>query len=69
MVGIKWRNKVYVNAMLSFGFRSVLKIVTALADALEWCIAVQGVEHVTTHCLDDFVAIDLPHSEICARER
>ena len=55
--------------MLSFGFRSVLKIVTALADALEWCIAVQGVEHVTTHCLDDFVAIDLPHSEICARER
>ena len=42
----------YVDVMLSFGLRSAPKIFTVVADALEWCIATQGVKHVT-HYLDD----------------
>ena len=55
-VSIKWNDQVYVDAMLPFGLRSTPKIFTAVADALEWCVAVQGVENVS-HYLDDFTVM------------
>ena len=51
-LGIKWRNEVYVDAMLPFGLRSMLKILTAVADMLDWFTELQGVMQVT-QCLDD----------------
>ena len=44
--------------------RSAPKIFNAVADALEWCIAKEGVTHVF-HYLDDFVVIGPPQSETC----
>ena len=54
----------YVDPMLPFGFRSVPKILNAVADALEWCIRHQGVRHVF-HYLDDFIVIGAPDSAEC----
>jgi len=36
---MKWRGKIYIDGMLP-------KIFTALADALQWCIAKEGVEYI-----------------------
>ena len=66
LLGMKWRGNIYVDGMLPFGLRSAPKIFTALADALEWCIAKAGVE-VVYHYLDDFAVLGLPDSEQCAQ--
>ena len=52
----------YVDAILPFGLNSVPKIFRAVVDTLEWCIAAQGVKHVT-HYLDDFAVMCPPDSE------
>lgn len=50
--------------MLPFGLRSAPKIFTALADALEWCIAQKGVEHIF-HYFDDFPVMGPLGSSLC----
>ena len=35
-----------------------------MADALEWCLRLQGVTAVD-HYLDDYITIGPPHSNIC----
>ena len=54
MLGMEWEGNVYVDGMLPFGLRSAPKIFNAVADALEWCVAKQGVTHIF-HYLDDFI--------------
>ena len=66
-LGIKWRNEVYVDAMLPFGLRSMLKIFTAVADMLHWLITLHSVKQVT-HCLDDSAGMGLPDSKFCANK-
>ena len=39
--------------MLPFGLRSAPKIFNSVADAVEWCVVREGVEHIF-HYLDDF---------------
>ena len=51
-LGMQWNGQVYVDGMLPFGLRSAPKIFNAVADALEWCIAKEGVEAIY-HYLDD----------------
>ena len=63
---MRWEDATYVDGMLPFGLRSAPKIFTAVADALEWCIARQGVELVY-HYLDDFITLGPPDSDICMR--
>jgi len=65
-LGMEWRGQIYVDGMLPFGLRSAPKIFTALADAVEWCTAKEGVEFVY-HYLDDFVVLGLPESEQCGQ--
>ena len=65
-LGIKWRDQVYFDVMLPFGLRSAPKIFTAVVDALEWCIASQGFNHIA-HYLDDSVVMGLPDLEVCAK--
>ena len=62
-LGVKWEDHIYVDGMLPFGLRSAPKLFSAVADALEWCIA-QGVQHVF-HYLDDFVVLGPPRSPAC----
>ena len=62
--GMQWKDKVYIDGMLPFGLRSAPKIFNAVADALEWCIAAEGVEHIY-HYLDDFAVLGPVDSEQC----
>ena len=64
-LGMELGGNLYVDGMLPFGLRSAPKIFNALADALEWCIAMEGVEGIF-HYLDDFAIIGPPDSDICA---
>jgi hypothetical protein len=65
LLGMKWEEMVYIDAALSFGLRSVTKIFTAVADAIEWIVKRDGVEHLH-HYLDDFLILSEPNSEECA---
>ena len=64
-LGMQWRGKVYVDGMLPFGLRSAPKLFNAVADAIEWCVAKQGVQHVY-HYLDDFIVLGSPGTEECS---
>ena len=63
-LGMLWDQQLYVDCMLPFGLRSAPKIFSAVADALEWCVGQQGVEHIC-HYLDDFLTMGPPASPIC----
>ena len=45
-LGMLWNGQVYVDGMLPFGLRSAPKIFNAVADALEWCIAREGIQDI-----------------------
>jgi len=66
-LGMLWNGNVYVDAKLPFGLRSAPKIFNAVADALEWCTASEGVE-VIFHYLDDFAVLGAPESEQCSQD-
>ena len=61
---VQWQGTVYIKPMLPFGLRSAPKIFNALADALEWYVRFQGVQHIF-HYLDDFIVVGPPNSQIC----
>ena len=63
-LGMKWEGKVYIDGMLSFGLRSAPKIFSAVVDALEWCVAEEGVG-IIYHYLDDFAVLSPPNWEEC----
>ena len=65
-LGMRWKGDTYVDAKLPFGLRSAPKIFNAVADALEWCIASEGVE-VIYHYLDDFTVLGPLDSAQCSR--
>lgn len=65
-LGMEWNGRVYVDGMLPFGLRSASKIFTAVANALEWIIAQEGVDNIY-HYLDDFLVLGPPGSDECAR--
>lgn len=65
-LGMKWNGSFYVDGMLPFGLRSAPKIFTAIADALEWYIAQEGVVNIF-HYLDDFLVLGPPGSDDCFR--
>jgi len=56
-----------MDAKLPFGLRSAPKIFNAVADALEWCTASEGVE-VIFHYLDNFAILGTPESEQCSQD-
>ena len=66
LLGVNWRDQVYIDPMLPFGLRSAPKIFNAVADALEWCLRADGIRHVF-HYLDDFVVLGAPGSDECSR--
>ena len=64
-LGLKWKDSIYIDMMLPFGLRSAPKIFNCLADALEWCVTKEGVDHIY-HYLDDFIVIGPPDSKTCS---
>ena len=65
LLGMQWEGLTFVDGALPFGLRSVPKIFTALADALQWIMEREGVTMVI-HYLDDFLFLGSPHSLVCA---
>ena len=60
-MGMYWRDALFVDAALPCGLRSAPKILTALADAAEWIVRIEGIEFVI-HYLYDFLLLVLPRS-------
>ena len=69
LLGIRWRDQVYVDRNLPFGLRSAPKIFSAFADMLAWCLHCQGVRFIL-HFLDDFLILGPPGTQEarCAME-
>ena len=64
LLGMQWKDKVYVDAALPFGLRSASKIFNALADTIEWIVREHGVPHLW-HYLDDYITCGPAGSEEC----
>ena len=64
LLGVKWGDACYFDGMLPFGLRSALKIFTAVADALEWCLRRSWVSHID-HYLDDYITMGAPATSEC----
>ena len=47
-----------------FGLRYAPKIFTSLADALEWCAATEGIQHIFRY-MDDYAIVGPPNSPAC----
>ena len=45
LLGVQWKEQVYVDSALPFGLRSAPKIFTALADGLSWAFQKEGIVH------------------------
>ena len=65
-LGLRWRDKVYVDCQLPFGLASALAIFSALGEALEWVLRKRGVQAVM-HYLDDFLFVGSPGTDECQR--
>jgi len=61
LLGMKWKERLYVDTALTFGLRSAPKIFSALADALLWILESEGVDGL--HYLDDFLIFGPPSLE------
>ena len=64
LLGMRWRESLYVNTVLPFGLRSAPKIFSALADGLIWIMNLKGVDP-SLHYLDDFLLLGPPASSAC----
>ena len=56
LLGMRWREKTYIDSALPFGLRSAPKVLNAVADAMQWILEQHGVKPML-HYLDDFLVI------------
>ena len=63
LLGMRWRDHLYVDKVLPFGLRSAPKIYSAVADGLQWILREAGVD--TIHYLDYFLIAGSPSSRQC----
>lgn len=66
LLGMIWKNDLFVDTTLPFGLRSAPKIFSAVADAAEWIIRQEGTNYIL-HYLDDYLVVGAPGSNECAR--
>ena len=56
LLGMQWRDGIFIDTALPFGLRSAPKVFSAIADGLMWMVHSQGFEH-SLHYLDDFLLL------------
>jgi len=66
MLGMRWKEGVYIDTCLPFGLRSAPKLFNILADLLAW-VADQHKVSFLIHYLDDFLTMGPPSSPTCQR--
>ena len=62
LLGMKWRDKYYVDMALPFGLRLAPYIFTSIADMVEWILTHNYGVDFLCHYLDDFITLGLPAS-------
>ncbi len=65
LLGMLWKDKVFVDTTLPFGLRLAPLLFTALADAAQWVMKRHGTSHVF-HYVDDFITMGADLAE-CTR--
>ena len=64
LLGMRWKEELYVDTALPFGLRSAPKIFNAVADGLQWILGRNGVDNCL-HYLDDFLIFGSGGSNDC----
>ena len=64
LLAMQWKGQLFIDKVLPFGLRSAPLLFAAVADAIEWIIREQGVEHIF-HYIDDFILAGPPGSQQC----
>ena len=65
LLGMEWKDQIYVDVALPFGLRSAPKIFNALDDGLMWIMKQSGIRELI-HYLDDYLFFGDPGSQECA---
>ena len=65
LLGMRWKDMIYIDTALPVGLRSAPKIVCALSDALEYILLQAGISSCL-HYIDDFLTLGAPDSQECA---
>ena len=66
LLGMKWREQLFIDTTLPFGVCSAPKIFNCLADSIEWMLKKRGIPFVI-HYLEDFLIIGPPLSGGCSQ--
>ena len=65
LLGLKWRNKFYVDLALPFGLRSAPFIFNSVADLVEWILKTNHSIQDLLHYLDDYITAGPADSRQC----
>ena len=65
LLGMKWRDRFFIDMALPFGLRLALYIFTSIADLVEWILKYNYQVNFLEHYLDDFLTLGLPNSQLC----
>ena len=61
LLGMRWENELFTDAVLPFGLHSAPKLFNCVADALQWIAEHFGVSYLA-HFLDNFLTTGTPES-------
>ena len=64
LLGMQWKDGIYIDTCLPFGLRSAPKLFNILAEFMAWILKQQGISHLL-HYLDDFLILGPPASNVC----
>ena len=65
LLGMRWKDRIFIDKTLLFGLRSAPIIFSAVADAIEWIVRQRGV-NLITHYIDNFIILGKAKSNECA---
>ncbi|XP_031562491.1 uncharacterized protein LOC116298243 [Actinia tenebrosa] len=66
LLGMKWRDRYYVDLVLPFGLRSAPFIFDSIASVVEWIMLNNHRVSDLVHYLDDFITTGPPGTDLCA---
>ena len=56
LLGVMWEESVYIDKTLPFGLYSAPKIISVIADAIQWVLNLKGIGNII-HFLDDYMLV------------
>ena len=68
LLGVCWKDSVYIDSALAFGLRSAPKFFSAVADAVQWILQSKGISN-SLHYLDDFILVARQEDEATSQKK